>query len=151
MAGSAGLNNSGPRILSSRGPVTLPKKPREFPVSPPQDRKGEPKRTDPEDRDLLVGEGGAIETPPPPGYLSRDDSIGDVRRRRDSRMDAVLGKAPSILASLSREHSLSGFSWLRSMTGLTWAVLAKRAAPVGQQSERILHRGLRSLLHLPWV
>ena len=36
----------------------LPKKPREFPVSPPQDRKGEPKRTDPEDRDLLVGEGG---------------------------------------------------------------------------------------------
>ena len=47
----------------------LPKKPREFPVSPPQDRKGEPKRTDPEDRDLLVGEGGTIETPPPPGRL----------------------------------------------------------------------------------
>ena len=51
----------------------LPKKPRELPVSPPQDRKGEPKRTDPEDRDLLVGEGGTIETPPPPGDLSRDD------------------------------------------------------------------------------
>ena len=73
MAGSAGVNNSGPRILSSRGPVMLPKKPRELPVLPPQDRKGEPKRTDPEDRDLLVGEGGTIETPPPPGDLSRDD------------------------------------------------------------------------------
>ena len=36
----------------------LPKKPRELPVLPPQDRKGEPKRTDPEDRDQLVGEGG---------------------------------------------------------------------------------------------
>ena len=47
----------------------LPKKPREFPVSPPQDRKGEPKHTDPEDRDLLVAEGGTIETPPPPGRL----------------------------------------------------------------------------------
>jgi len=124
----------------------LPKKPREFPVSPPQDRKGEPKRTD-----RWSVKGGRWRRLRPPGDLSRDDSIGDVRRRRDSRMDAVLGKAPSIWASLSREHSPSGFSWSRSMTGLTWAVLAKHAVPVGQQSERILHRGLRSLLHLPWV
>jgi hypothetical protein len=37
----------------------LPKKSRELPVPPRQDRKqGEPKPTDPEDRDLLVGEGG---------------------------------------------------------------------------------------------
>ena len=37
----------------------LPKKPPELPVLPRQDRKqGEPKRTDPEDCDLLVGERG---------------------------------------------------------------------------------------------
>jgi hypothetical protein len=52
----------------------LPKKSCELPVSPRQDRKqGEPKATDFEDRDLLVGEGGTIETPPPPDDLSRDD------------------------------------------------------------------------------
>ena len=63
----------------------LAKKPREFPVSPPQDGKGEPKRTDPEDRDLLVGEGGTIETPPPPratchGTTRLETCVGDEIR-----------------------------------------------------------------------
>ena len=68
----------------------LPKKPREFPVSPPQDRKGEPKRTDPEDRDLLVGEGGTIQTPPPPGRLV----TGRLDWRRASATRFAYGRCP---------------------------------------------------------
>ena len=53
----------------------LPKKPRELRKSQQLDRKREPKRTDAgaEDRDLSVGEGGTIETPPLPSDVSRDD------------------------------------------------------------------------------
>jgi hypothetical protein len=51
----------------------LPKQPRELPEPQHQDRKGEPKRTDAEDRDLSGGEGGTIETPPLPSDVSRDD------------------------------------------------------------------------------
>ncbi len=38
-----------------------------------------------------------------------------------------------------------------STTEPKWANLSKRTVPVGQQSERILHRGLRSLLHPLWA
>jgi hypothetical protein len=77
----------------------LPRKPRESPVLPPQDRKGEPKHTDPEDRDLLVAEGGTIKTPPPGRLVT---GRLDWRRASLTRFayDATLGKGPSIWASL---------------------------------------------------
>jgi hypothetical protein len=55
--------------------VMLAKKPRELRKSQQLDRKREPKRTDAgaEDRDLSVGEGGTIETPPLTSDVSRDD------------------------------------------------------------------------------
>jgi hypothetical protein len=69
----AAVNDLGLRILSKRRPVLLPKKPRELPESLQQDRKGEPKRTDAEDRDLPGGEGGTIGTSMLPSDVSRDD------------------------------------------------------------------------------
>lgn len=49
----------------------LPKKLREFPESQHQDRKGEPKRTDVEDRDLAGGEGGDRDASAPKRYFTR--------------------------------------------------------------------------------
>ena len=61
----------------------------ELPVLPPQDRKGEPKHTDPEDRDLLVAEGGTIKTPPPGRLVT-----GRLDWRRASATRFAYGRCP---------------------------------------------------------
>ena len=68
----------------------LPRKPRELAVLPPQDRKGEPKHTDPEDRDLLVAEGGDDRDACAPGRLV----TGRLDWRRASVTRFAYGRCP---------------------------------------------------------
>src|SRR6266702_569660 len=100
-----------------------------------------------EDRNLSGGERGTFEKPFSSDF-SRDDWIRKVRPRVISHMYAAPGRSPTSGRAYSKQHSPSASAGRKSTTGSTWAVLTARALPVGQRSERNLHRGLRSLPHL---
>ena len=63
----------------------------------------------------------------------------------------TLGKVPASGRAYRGDTRHQPLAGRESTTGLAWDVLVKRAAPVSQQSERTLHRGLRSLLHPLWA
>jgi hypothetical protein len=80
--------------------------------------------------------------------------LGDERPVMQVGADRVAGPARQSFQRLgeSMEGTLAiSLVGRDSTTESKWANLSKRAVPVGQQNERILHRGLRSLLHPLWA
>ncbi len=89
------------------------------------------------------------------GNTCQREPLSSLTRRRASATRFAYARRPRQSAQCLGEAMEGTFAislvGRDSTTEPKWANLSKRAVPVGQQSERNLHRGLRSLLHPLWA